>query len=91
MGSFLAGGCVAAWAFYLKSGTPKNERIKTVADMLILSNVLMILCNTAAIHLLPQAGLALAMFMLLAAFVFALKLPADDNAAQNMVFKAARS
>ena len=78
-GSFLAGGCVAAWAFYLKSCTPKNEQIKTVADMLILSNVLMILCNMAAIHLSPQIGLALAMFMLLGAFLFALKLPADDN------------
>ncbi len=80
-GSFLAGGCVAAWAFYLKSSTPKNERIKTVADMLILSNVLMISLNMAAIHLSPQTGLALAMFMLLCAFAFALKLPADDNAA----------
>jgi MFS family permease len=83
VGSFLAGGCVAAWAFYLKSGTPKNERIKTVADMLILSNVLMILCNMAAIHLSPQAGLALAMLMLLGAFVLALKLPADDNAVSS--------
>ena len=80
-GSFLSGCCVAAWAFYLKSGTPKNERIKTVADMLILSNVLMILCNMTAIHLSPQTGLALAMVMLLGAFVFALKLPADDNTA----------
>ncbi|NMB88110.1 MAG: response regulator transcription factor [Chloroflexi bacterium] len=80
-GSFLAGGCVAAWAFYLKSGTPKNERIKTVADMLILSNVLMILLNMAAVHLSPQTGLALAMVMLLGAFAFALKLPADDNVA----------
>ena len=78
-GSFLAGSCVAAWAFYLKSGTPKNERIKTVADMLILSNVLMILCNMAAIHLSPQIGLILAMFMLLCAFAFALKLPADRD------------
>ena len=79
MGSFLAGGCVAAWAFYLKSGTPKNERIKTVADMLILSNVLMILINMASIHLSPQTGLALAMFLLLCAFAFALKLPADRD------------
>ncbi|NLM26838.1 MAG: LuxR family transcriptional regulator [Clostridiaceae bacterium] len=83
VGSFLAGSCVAAWAFYLKCGTPKNERIKTVADMLILSNVLMILCNMAAIHLSPQTGLALAMFMLLGAFVFALKLPSDDNAVSS--------
>lgn len=54
VGSFLAGGCVAAWAFYLKSSTPKNERIKTVADMLILSNILMVLLNMAAIHLSPH-------------------------------------
>jgi DNA-binding CsgD family transcriptional regulator len=84
VGSLLAGGCVAAWAFYLKSGTPKNERIKTVADMLILSNVLMILCNMAAVHLSPQTGLALAMFMVLVAFAFALKLPADDDAASSI-------
>ena len=78
-GSFLAGGCVAAWAFYLKGGTPKNERIKTVADMLILSNVLMILLNMAAIHISPHVGLSLSMVMLLCAFLFALKLPVDDD------------
>ncbi len=78
-GSLLAGSCVAAWAFYLKSGTPKNERIKTVADMLILSNVFMILCNMTAIHLSPQTGLALAVVMLLCAFAFALKLPSERD------------
>ena len=80
-GSFLAGGCVAVWAFYQKSGTPKNERIKTVADMLILSNILMILLNMTAIHLSPQTGLVLAIFMLLCAFLFALRLPADHEPA----------
>ncbi|HNW03851.1 MAG TPA: helix-turn-helix transcriptional regulator [Oscillospiraceae bacterium] len=79
-GSFLAGGCVAAWAFYLKSGTPKNERIKTVADILILSNVLMILLNMAAVHLSPRAGLAFSMLLLSLAFAFALKLPAERAA-----------
>ena len=77
--SFLAGGCVAAWGFYLKSGTPKNERIKTIADMLIISNILMILLNMAAIHISPHIGLAFSMLMLLAAFVFALKLPVLHN------------
>ncbi|MDD2497644.1 MAG: helix-turn-helix transcriptional regulator [Desulfitobacteriaceae bacterium] len=81
LGSFLAGGCVAAWAFYLKSGTPKNERIKTVADMLILSNVLMILCNMTAIYISPRVGLALSMLMLVCAFAFALKLPENQDAA----------
>lgn len=79
--SFLAGGCVAAWGFFLKSGTPKNERIKTVADVLIVSNILMILLNLAAIHVSPRTGLALSMLMLLGAFVFALRLPEGGVAA----------
>ncbi len=74
-GSFLAGGCVAAWGFYLWSGTPKNERIKTAADGLIYSNILMILLNMAAIHISPRAGLSLSMLTLGAAFLFALRLP----------------
>jgi MFS family permease len=78
-GSFLAGGCVAGWGFFLKSSTPENERIKTVADLLILSNFLMILCNIVAIHISPLVGLVLSMLMLLGAFLLALKLPADNN------------
>ncbi len=78
-GSFLAGGCVAAWGFYLKSSTPKNERIKTAADMLIFSNILMILLNTTAIHLSPRVGLASSMLLLLGAFLFALRLPAGHD------------
>ena len=73
--SFLAGGCVAAWGFYLWSGTPKNERIKTAADGLIYSNILMILLNMAAIHISPRVGLSLSMLTLGAAFLFALRLP----------------
>lgn len=80
IGSFFAGACVAAWAFYLKSSTPKNERIKTVADMLVLSNVLMILLNMVAIHVSARLGLALSMIMLLCAFFFALRLPTDYEA-----------
>jgi DNA-binding CsgD family transcriptional regulator len=78
--SFLAGSCVAAWGFYFKSGTPKNERIKTAADGLIYSNILMILLNMAAIHLSPYMGLGLSMLVLGAAFLFALRLPTNDGA-----------
>lgn len=70
---------MAAWAFYLKSGTPKNERFKTVADIQILSNILMILLNMAAIHISPRVGLVLCMLMLLSAFMFALKLPEGQD------------
>ncbi|MHB8130359.1 MAG: LuxR C-terminal-related transcriptional regulator [Mobilitalea sp.] len=73
--SFLAGGSVAAWSFYFKSYTPSNERIKTAADGLIYSNIIMIIINTTTTYLFPQAGLALSMLMLVGAFIFALKLP----------------
>ena len=79
VGSFLAGSCVAAWGFYLKESTPKNQRIKTAADMLILSNILMILLNMTAIHLSPRVGLAFSMLLLLGAFLFALRLPAGHD------------
>jgi DNA-binding CsgD family transcriptional regulator len=73
--AFLAGACVAAWGFCLWSSTPKNERIKTAADGLIYSNILMILLNMATIHISPRVGLFLSMLTLGAAFLFALRLP----------------
>jgi len=78
-GSFLAGSCVAAWGFFLKSAAPKAERIKTIADMLIFSNVLMIVLNMIALRVSPRLGLLVAMALLLAAFVFALRLPAGGE------------
>lgn len=78
-GSFTAGVCVAAWGYYLKSSTPKNERIKAIADMLILSNILMIILNMTVIYISPHIGLALSMMMLLFAFLFALKLPVEHG------------
>ncbi len=78
--SLLAGCSVAAWGFFLKSGTPKNERIKTMADGLICSNILMILLNMAAIHVSPHVGLGLSMLVLGMAFLFALRLPQKEEA-----------
>jgi DNA-binding CsgD family transcriptional regulator len=83
--AFLAGGCVAVWGIYFKSGTPQNQRIKTAADVLIYSNVLMILLNTAAIHLSPKVGLALSMLMLVGAFFFALRLPIDNDTGSSAI------
>lgn len=76
--AFLVGCCVAAWGFYFKSCTPKDERIKTMADGLICSNILMILLNMAAIHISPHVGLGLSMLMLGMAFLFALRLPKEE-------------
>lgn len=75
--AFLVGCCVAAWGFYFKDCTPKNERIKTMADGLIFSNLLMIALNMAAIHISPQVGLGFSALMLAAAFLLALRLPKE--------------
>jgi len=76
--AFLVGCCVAAWGFYFKGCTPKNERIKTMADGLIFSNLLMILLNMVAIHISPHIGLAFSMLILAVAFLLALRLPEEE-------------
>ena len=81
--AFLVGACVAAWGYYFKSCTPKDERIKTMADGLIFSNLLMILLNMAAIHISPQIGLGFSIMVLAAAFLFALRLPKNGNEADE--------
>lgn len=78
-GSFLAGCSVASWGFFLKHGTPEKQRIKTVADGLIYSNILMIGLNMAATHVDPHFGLGLSMILLCFAFLFALRLPEADR------------
>lgn len=78
LAAFLVGCCVAAWGFYFKYCTPKDERIKTMADGLICSNLLMILLNITAIHISPHAGLGFSMLTLGAAFLFALRLPKNE-------------
>ena len=90
-GSFMSGSCVAAWGYYLKSSTPKSGRIKTVADMLILSNILMILLNISALWISPHSGLALSMIMLIFAFLFALKLPEDNCIPSSASFERDKS
>lgn len=78
--AFLVGCCVAAWGFYFKHCTPKDERIKTMADGLIGSNLLMIALNMATIYISPNAGLGFSMLTLGAAFLFALRLPKEERA-----------
>jgi len=85
--ALLSGACVAAWGFYFMKYTPSNERIKTAADVLIYSNILMIIINVAAILLSPPLGLALSILMLGLAYCFQLKLQkkVQDNAGNNDV------
>jgi len=77
--SFFASGCVAAWGFYFKSFTPSSERMKTAADGLIYSNILMIILNMTAILLSPFLGLAMSLLMLVLAFLSATLLPDKEQ------------
>jgi len=77
--AFLMGCSVAAWGFYFKHGTPKEQRIKTIADALIAANILMILLNLSALYVAPHFGLGMAMLVLLAAFLFARLLPNSET------------
>lgn len=76
--AFLVGGCLAAWGFYFKGCTPKDERIKTMAEGLIFSNLLMILLNMITIHISPHVGLGFSMLILAVAFLFAIRLPKEE-------------
>lgn len=78
--SFLAGLCSTGWGFYYQSAAPASERPQMAADVLIYSNVLMILLNLVAIYLSPQIGLVFSIFMLGGAFLFAFWLPQDNTA-----------
>jgi DNA-binding CsgD family transcriptional regulator len=73
--SYVCGCAVASWGYFLKIFTPKNQRIKTCADILIYSNIAMILTNVTAIHVSPFAGLTLSIFCLIAGTVFIRMLP----------------
>ena len=55
---------MAAWGFFLRAFTPKNDRIKSCADVLIYSNLLMIAVNVVAMNGSPFIGLSLAMLAL---------------------------
>jgi hypothetical protein len=56
---YFSGCAVAAWGFFLRAFTPKNERIKSCADVLIYSNLLMIAVNVFAMNRSPFIGLGL--------------------------------
>ncbi len=73
--SFAAGLYVAAWGFYFKNYTSSNEKIKTAADVLVLSNILMIMINMAAIHLSPYIALASSVIILFISLYFQMQLP----------------
>ena len=56
--SYAAGLWVAAWGYFFFRDTPRNQRIKTAAEGLIFSNIIMIGINMLTVHGSARAGLA---------------------------------
>ncbi len=80
VGGFASGCSVASWGHFLKIYTPKNERIKSSADVLIYSNIIMIGINVIAIHWSPYFGLAFSILCLLLGIAFTVAIPTQNEA-----------
>lgn len=76
---YFSGCAVAAWGFFLRAFTPKNERIKSCADVLIYSNLLMIAVNVVAMNRSPFIGLGLSVLCLVIGMVFIWMLPLEQE------------
>lgn len=77
LAGYLAGCAIAAWGYFLKACTPKYERIKSCADVLIISNLIMIGINVVAVNNAPFIGLALSMLCLVIGAVLTWRLPVE--------------
>ncbi|NLV35671.1 MAG: LuxR family transcriptional regulator [Clostridiaceae bacterium] len=88
---YFSGCAVAAWGYFLKAFTPKNERIKSCADVLIYSNLLMIAINVVAVNRSPLFGLGLSMFCLLIGTFFSYIMPLGHQNNQGKVAESKAS
>jgi DNA-binding CsgD family transcriptional regulator len=64
LSGYAGGYAVASWGYFLKAFTPKNQRIKSCADVLIYSNIIMIAINVVAINFSTFIGLTLSILCL---------------------------
>lgn len=76
---YFSGCAVAAWGFFLRTYTPKNERMKSCADVLIYSNLLMIAVNVVAMNRSTFIGLGLSALCLVIGMVFIWMLPLEQE------------
>lgn len=80
IGSGYGVGCaIASWGHFLKTFTPQKQRIKSCADVLIYSNILMIAINVVAIYFSPLTGLVCSMFCLAAGMAVIAVLPVNTQ------------
>ncbi len=73
--------------FFLRAFTLKNERIKSCADVLIYSNLLMIAVNVVAMNRSTFIGLGFSVLCLVIGMVFIWMLPLEQENEQNKTFR----
>lgn len=76
---YTGGLIVAAWGYFFKTFTSKNDRIKFCADVIILSNVIMIAINIVAINFSAVTGLILSVICLGAGMTLIWLLPVEQG------------
>ncbi|HBN94658.1 MAG TPA: helix-turn-helix transcriptional regulator [Firmicutes bacterium] len=79
IGGYGSGCSLAAWGYFLKVFTPKSERLKTCADVLILSNIAMVVINVLAVNVSSFLGLILVMLGLSLGIMFTWGLPVNTE------------
>ena len=88
-GGYSSGAAIAAWGYFLKIFTERKERLKTCADVLITSNIFMIVINFIAIRLTPYVGLVIVMLALIIGMLLTGRLKVDaalDGVTKRAVF-----
>ncbi len=75
--ALVAGASMASWGHFLKSHTPRGQRIKSCADVLIIANVFLIIINSLSGYISPFVGLSVAMTLIVAAIICTAMLETD--------------
>ncbi len=83
--NFAAGWMLAAWGYFLNLHIAPGERIKVCAELLIISNVIMIFNQTMAVNMSAFLGLALSLAVLPIGIVLALKIPTQKQGVAEAV------
>lgn len=89
LGGYASGSALGAWGYFLKAFTPKADRLKTSADVLIYSNILMVILNIVAINGSPFISLALVMVCLVLGMLctWSLQLEEEEQRSQEVMGK----
>lgn len=75
--SFLGGVYLANWGFYLRQYSDVNNRIKVIAIVLILSNIIMAGINIISVNFSPVLGLVLGIISLVISLIFLMRSKAE--------------